>query len=251
MSSRLATPGDAVVPRDHTHDVDDDHDQSLVLGDHVPPSPPGLLASASGPWRHAPGPAAGTDSAAAAAAAAARPLPGRGAAADSPSAGRPAPRVNNSRRGGGGKSPSSSPRPLPRLLVGNTAAVSPPGARASVRRASSAVRRKSTVALLATAVPGQPVSPEPPPAPDPRAGRTDCGGGAAGGHGGVGYRLGRRKVLAERRKRLADYSLVFAMFGVVSMMVETELTMADLYDKVCTAYILLARTSHLSLSPRC
>jgi len=251
MSSRLATPGDAVVPRDHTHDVDDDHDQSLVLGDHVPPSPPGLLASASGPWRHAPGPAAGTDSAAAAAAAAAaRPLPGRGTA-DSPSAGRPAPRVNNSRRGAG-KSPSSSPRPLPRLLVGNTAAVSPPGARASVRRASSAVRRKSTVALLATAVPGQPVSPEPPPAPDPRAGRTDCGGGAAaGGHGGVGYRLGRRKVLAERRKRLADYSLVFAMFGVVSMMVETELTMADLYDKVCTAYILLARTSHLSLSPRC
>ena len=250
MSSRLATPGDAVVPRDHTHDVDDDHDQSLVLGDHVPPSPPGLRASASGPWRHAPGPAAGTDSAAAAAAAAAaRPLPGR-SAADSPSAGRPAPRVNNSRRGGSGKSPSSSPRPLPRLLVGNTAAVSPPGARASVRRASSAVRRKSTVALLATAVPGQPVSPEPPPAPDPRAGRTDCGGGAAG-HGGVGYRLGRRKVLAERRKRLADYSLVFAMFGVVSMMVETELTMADLYDKVCTAYILLARTSHLSLSPRC
>jgi len=41
-------------------------------------------------------------------------------------------------------------------------------------------------------------------------------------------------VLAERRKRLADYSLLFAMFGVVSMMVEMELTMADLYDKVST-----------------
>ena len=47
MSSRLATPGDAVVPRDHTHDVDDDHDQSLVLGDHVPPSPPPSNAAVS------------------------------------------------------------------------------------------------------------------------------------------------------------------------------------------------------------
>jgi len=57
----------------------------------------------------------------------------------------------------------------------------------------------------------------------------------AGGPHSVGYRLGRRKVLAERRKRIADYSLVFAMFGVAAMIVETELTMADVYDKVCVS----------------
>jgi hypothetical protein len=49
---------------------------------------------------------------------------------------------------------------------------------------------------------------------------------------GVGYRLGRRKLLSERRKRLADYSLVFAMFGLTAMIVETELSTAHVYDKV-------------------
>jgi len=48
----------------------------------------------------------------------------------------------------------------------------------------------------------------------------------------VGYRLGRRKLLSERRKRLADYSLLFAMFGVSAMVIETELSMAEVYGKV-------------------
>jgi len=95
---------------------------------------------------------------------------------------------------------------------------------AAVSRTSSS-RRKSFV----TSASAQPVSPEPPTTP-PASTRGPYQRGGA--QHGVGYRLGRRKVLSERRKRLADYSLVFAMFGIVSMMVETELTMAELYDKV-------------------
>ena len=58
------------------------------------------------------------------------------------------------------------------------------------------------------------------------------GGGAGGGRSTSGYKLGRRKVLYEQRKRISDYSLIFAMFGVVAMVVETELTLARVYDKV-------------------
>jgi len=49
---------------------------------------------------------------------------------------------------------------------------------------------------------------------------------------GVGYRLGRRKVVFEKRKRISDYALVFALFGVTVMIIETELCMAQIYDKV-------------------
>ena len=48
----------------------------------------------------------------------------------------------------------------------------------------------------------------------------------------VGYRLGRRKTLFEKRKRISDYALVFGMFGIIVMVVETELSMAKVYDKV-------------------
>ena len=48
----------------------------------------------------------------------------------------------------------------------------------------------------------------------------------------IGYRLGRRRLVTERRKRLCDYSLVCAAFGLVVMIVETELSMANLYEKV-------------------
>ena len=57
-------------------------------------------------------------------------------------------------------------------------------------------------------------------------------------HGGkhnkpnVGYRLGKRKELFEKRKRISDYALVFGMFGIIVMVVETELSMAHVYDKV-------------------
>ena len=62
--------------------------------------------------------------------------------------------------------------------------------------------------------------------------RPGGGAGAGGGRSTSGYKLGRRKVLYEQRKRISDYSLIFAMFGVVAMVVETELTLARVYDKV-------------------
>jgi len=43
----------------------------------------------------------------------------------------------------------------------------------------------------------------------------------------VGYRLGRRRAVFERRKRLSDYALVFAVFGIAVMIIETELCMAE------------------------
>ncbi|XP_056374092.1 small conductance calcium-activated potassium channel protein 2-like isoform X3 [Hyla sarda] len=51
-----------------------------------------------------------------------------------------------------------------------------------------------------------------------------------GGHKGqkknqnVGYRLGHRRALFEKRKRLSDYALIFGMFGIVVMVTETELS---------------------------
>lgn len=48
----------------------------------------------------------------------------------------------------------------------------------------------------------------------------------------VGYRLGKRRLLYERRKRISDCCLVFATFGIVVMVVETELCMAGIYTKV-------------------
>ena len=42
-------------------------------------------------------------------------------------------------------------------------------------------------------------------------------------HANTGYRLGLRRSLFERRKQLSDYALVIAMFGIVVMIVETEL----------------------------
>ena len=48
----------------------------------------------------------------------------------------------------------------------------------------------------------------------------------------IGYRLGRRRQVTERRKRLCDYSLIFDAFGLVAMIIETELSMANVYAKV-------------------
>ena len=47
-----------------------------------------------------------------------------------------------------------------------------------------------------------------------------------------GYRLGKRKTLFEKRKRISDYALVFGMFGIVVMVIETELSMSHVYEKV-------------------
>lgn len=47
----------------------------------------------------------------------------------------------------------------------------------------------------------------------------------------VGYRLGRRKALFEKRKRISDYALVMGMFGIIVMVIENELSSAGIYDK--------------------
>lgn len=57
----------------------------------------------------------------------------------------------------------------------------------------------------------------------------------------VGYRLGRRKALFEKRKRISDYALVMGMVGIIVMVVENELSSAQVYTKV--------RRIFLSLSP--
>jgi len=48
----------------------------------------------------------------------------------------------------------------------------------------------------------------------------------------VGYRLGRRKALTERRKLVSDLALACGLLGLVVMIMETELYMADIYSKV-------------------
>ncbi|KAM7310212.1 hypothetical protein ISCGN_007141 [Ixodes scapularis] len=63
-------------------------------------------------------------------------------------------------------------------------------------------------------------------------------GGGGSGPGGrfhkpsVGYRLGRRKALFEKRKRISDYALVMALFGIIMMVIENELSAAHVYEKV-------------------
>lgn len=47
----------------------------------------------------------------------------------------------------------------------------------------------------------------------------------------VGYRLGRRKALFEKRKRISDYALVMGMFGIIVMVIENELSNAGVYSK--------------------
>lgn len=56
----------------------------------------------------------------------------------------------------------------------------------------------------------------------------------------VGYRLGKRKLLFEKRRQISDYALIFAMTGVFLMIVETEFSMSLLYSKVifCLAGII-------------
>jgi len=48
----------------------------------------------------------------------------------------------------------------------------------------------------------------------------------------VGQRLGRRKALFEKRKRISDYALVMALFGILMMVLENELSAAGIYNKV-------------------
>ncbi|XP_058848715.1 small conductance calcium-activated potassium channel protein 2-like isoform X1 [Acipenser ruthenus] len=58
------------------------------------------------------------------------------------------------------------------------------------------------------------------------------GGGSSSGNNksskkknqNIGYKLGHRRALFEKRKRLSDYALIFGMFGIVVMVIETELS---------------------------
>ena len=64
----------------------------------------------------------------------------------------------------------------------------------------------------------------------------------------VGYRLGRRKALFEKRKRISDYALVMGMFGIIVMVIENELSSAGLYTKVSILiFILLLIISNFQL----
>jgi potassium intermediate/small conductance calcium-activated channel subfamily N member 3 len=55
----------------------------------------------------------------------------------------------------------------------------------------------------------------------------------------VGYRLGRRKALFEKRKRISDYALVMGMFGIIVMVIENELSSAGVYTKVSLILFLI------------
>lgn len=52
----------------------------------------------------------------------------------------------------------------------------------------------------------------------------------------AGYRLGKRKALYERRRKISDYCLVLGMAGILLMIMETELIMAKVYVKVSTIF---------------
>ncbi|ESP01237.1 hypothetical protein LOTGIDRAFT_111965 [Lottia gigantea] len=62
----------------------------------------------------------------------------------------------------------------------------------------------------------------------------------------VGYRLGKRKELYEKRKKISDYCLVFSMFGICVMVLETELSMAEVYTK--SSFYSIALRSLISIS---
>ncbi|XP_045450073.1 small conductance calcium-activated potassium channel protein [Melitaea cinxia] len=62
-------------------------------------------------------------------------------------------------------------------------------------------------------------------------GGTYKGGGTAKHKPNIGYRLGRRKALFEKRKRISDYALVMGMFGIIVMVLENELSSAGVYTK--------------------
>ncbi|KAJ7399455.1 Small conductance calcium-activated potassium channel protein 2 [Pitangus sulphuratus] len=62
--------------------------------------------------------------------------------------------------------------------------------------------------------------------PGPGPGSTNNGGGKSSKkkNQNIGYKLGHRRALFEKRKRLSDYALIFGMFGIVVMVIETELS---------------------------
>lgn len=75
---------------------------------------------------------------------------------------------------------------------------------------------------------------------------------SAGKPPAAGHRLGHRRALFEKRKRLSDYALIFGMFGIVVMVTETELswgvyTKASLYSFALKCLISLSTIILLGL----
>lgn len=54
----------------------------------------------------------------------------------------------------------------------------------------------------------------------------------------ISYRLGQRRALFGKRKQLSDYALVFGMFGIIVMVIETELS-RGFYSKVVRFRLML------------
>lgn len=52
----------------------------------------------------------------------------------------------------------------------------------------------------------------------------------------ISYRLGQRRALFGKRKQLSDYALVCGMFGIIVMVIETELS-RGFYSKVQRLFI--------------
>ncbi|KAF5406155.1 hypothetical protein PHET_00316 [Paragonimus heterotremus] len=48
---------------------------------------------------------------------------------------------------------------------------------------------------------------------------------------GIGYHLGRRQYLLERRRRMADFCLAFGLFGMIAAFLDTEMTARAVYTK--------------------
>ncbi|NXA56457.1 KCNN2 protein, partial [Nothocercus julius] len=66
-----------------------------------------------------------------------------------------------------------------------------------------------------------------PAGPGPGPGAANNGGSGKSSkkkNQNIGYKLGHRRALFEKRKRLSDYALIFGMFGIVVMVIETELS---------------------------
>ncbi|XP_039984302.1 small conductance calcium-activated potassium channel protein 1b isoform X2 [Xiphias gladius] len=54
----------------------------------------------------------------------------------------------------------------------------------------------------------------------------------------ISYRLGQRRALFGKRKQLSDYALVFGMFGIIVMVIETELSRGFYSKESIYSYIL-------------
>uniref|UniRef100_A0A8C4WRM6 Potassium calcium-activated channel subfamily N member 3 n=1 Tax=Gopherus evgoodei TaxID=1825980 RepID=A0A8C4WRM6_9SAUR len=148
--------------------------------------------------------------------------------------------------------PSRQGQPRPGRRPSATPILPPPAGSAQARRRPAAGagargrgRRAQGARSAAPAkAPSRP-APPPPPRTCPRAGGRPPGTGRRGARAeaapsmeappgrkqpNIGYRLGHRRALFEKRKRLSDYALIFGMFGIVVMVIETELSWG-LYSK--------------------